>query len=196
MMTQILVMAAFVAVPNLALAKGQAIGQVATLTGEARTTKGALSIGDPVHVGDRIHTGKDTILRLLLDKDVAIQVGPETEFTIDRPAPRKLSIGLAAGMILSRARDLLKSGRQYELKTRDAVMGVRGTTFFVKKERNEPSFVCACNGKVAINGNVYTSQAHENVFYASGKGALKRAPDKGNDHGTPDYEALGKVLGL
>jgi hypothetical protein len=68
-------------------------------------------------------------------------------------------IELASGELFSYVRENLSLSQK--VKTKNAVMGVRGTKFYVK-ESPEESYLCVCEGKVEIKNSKSTAMVSKN----------------------------------
>jgi hypothetical protein len=181
------------------------LGKVVELKGEAhRVLKGSgsekLTVGSKVFPDDRIATGTDSMARLLIENNEAIQLGPNSEIVLEHPKKETMTVHLIAGNLLSHVRKAVEklSAPRYEVRSGSAVMGVRGTTFFVQQKKGKPTFVCICNGTVALNWNgkenVFTSQHHDNArLLEDSKKALMPVP-MGHDHNDGEAAALANIL--
>ncbi len=79
-----------------------------------------------------------------------------------------------------------KPAGRFSVKTRAAVMGVRGTTFFVRDDQASPLFFCPCEGKIEV-----TSTASKKSQWVASKHHESRAyvdPTTGNLTPTTDAE--------
>lgn len=54
-----------------------------------------------------------------------------------------------------------KGASKFEIKTRNATMGIRGTKFYVE-ESPDDSYLCVCEGIVEIKNQAYTTQVEKN----------------------------------
>lgn len=179
------------------------VGKVVEVSGQAvRVATGeALAPGKPVFKGERVRTADGAMLRLLLGKDIAVQVASNSEFEVDQGSAAPTTVRLIAGGLLSKVRALIKSkaGKpRFEVRAGDAVMGVRGTTFFVKKSENKPVFLCVCEGTVAVRwpkGKAeIESRHHDAPGYIDPASSKLAAADMGSDHGDADEQKLQRVL--
>ena len=192
----------FVSTP--ALAGNGAIGKVMTLTGAAESSsqKGAtqvLSVGATFNEGDRIITHADTRLRILLPEKIAMQLGPNAEMTIVHPTPGETRVSLNQGELMSSVHHFSATERpRFEVRTRSASMGVRGTTFFVAETPSKPTFVCICHGTVAVKTQdketAITSEHHDAPKFVDPEKGTLIAAKAGVDHKDADAAALQKLV--
>lgn len=119
------------------------VGYVKTLAGNASIERSGqqhgLSIGSPVHLGDRLRTSAGSSVGLTLKDSTMLSIGPDSELSIDNYLfePASDQLGLVAR--LARGTLHFVSGIIAKLKpeavaieTPTATIGVRGTRFVVK----------------------------------------------------------------
>ena len=184
------------------LAETGPIGKIAFITGSAESsfsggTLANLSEGSPVFSGSKIITHENTAVRILLTDKIAMQLGPNTEITLTHPAVRDTRVSLKQGNLMSSVHPLGKRPR-FEVRTRSASMGVRGTTFFVSESPTKPTFVCICHGTVAVktqDGETpITSEHHDLPKFVDSKNGKLIAAQVGIDHKDEDAAALQKLV--
>lgn len=120
----------------------QVAGTVTDLKGAAEVQRGGgawqgLSVNAPVSVGDHLRTGAASSLTLTLTDESRLVLDPESDLTIDeqvlpQTGPSKSSFNLAVGKAdAAVTTDRYKTpGSLFEVKTRTAVAGVRGSEWF------------------------------------------------------------------
>lgn len=123
--------------PAFALAQTKA-GVVTTLQGSATAARTALpqpvalKFKDDVFQNDRIVTGDQSIVRMLLGGKAVVTVRERSSLTITE-VPGKSTIDLDVGKIaVAVAREKLRPGESIEIKTPNAVAAVRGTAFVIE----------------------------------------------------------------
>lgn len=130
-------------------------GVISFITGEVTLNGESTSIGSKVAVGDRIETGSDSFCEVLFGKRNIFRLesgsslrfgGPE--FNLD-----KGSIAL----VTSKLKKIAFNADSLSVRTSSAVAGVRGTVFFIKKEDENNTYVCICNGQI----NTYDRSGHD-----------------------------------
>jgi len=105
--------------------------------------------------GDTIITGANGKVTLEVDKDKEMKIGPNTQLMISelvqslRNNADKSSFNLKAGQVYTRVKNQLAPGAKYEIRTPTAVMGVRGTQFFVSLS-NGVAEVVTLEGQVVV----------------------------------------------
>jgi hypothetical protein len=122
-----------------------AAGRVKTVTGEAFVVRGdktvPVQVGHEVFESDRVRTGTDGRVGLMLKDDTRVSIGPQSEVRVEtfRYAPAEGHLALAlrfvqgvavyvSGKIAKLAPDAVR------LETPAAIVGVRGTTVAVNVE--------------------------------------------------------------
>src|SRR5437773_7531085 len=118
--------------PSPAFAQATKAGVVTTLEGKVTVTRVTLApqplkFKDDVFVNDKVTTGDQSIARMLLGGKAVVTVRERSTLTITE-VPGKATIELDAGKIaLAVARDKMQAGESIEVRTANAVAGVRGT---------------------------------------------------------------------
>jgi hypothetical protein len=139
-----------------------AAGRVAAVDGDVVYTYGQVlihrnpeavpaEIGMTVGEGDVIETAGDAMAVISLVDGAEIKLRENTTLSLDSLG-RSVSVRLASGSFFSRVNRHLVSG--FSVKTETAVMGVRGTEFFVAYGRRIDSYrdvwVCVNTGSVEV----------------------------------------------
>jgi hypothetical protein len=108
-------------------------------------------IGMPVGEGDVIETGGDAMAVISLVDGAEIKLRENTTLALDTLG-RNVSVQLTSGSVFSSVNKYMVSG--FSVKTETAVMGVRGTEFFVaygrKIDRYRDVWVCVNTGSVEV----------------------------------------------
>jgi FecR protein len=119
--------------PAPALAQGTRAGIVTTLEGDVTAVRAvapapvALKFRDDVFVRDRVVTGEQSFARLLLGGKAVISIRERSAVTITE-VPGRSTVEIESGKIaLSVARDRMRPGEIINIKTPNAIAGVRGT---------------------------------------------------------------------
>ncbi|OLC00301.1 MAG: hypothetical protein AUH30_02945 [Candidatus Rokubacteria bacterium 13_1_40CM_68_15] len=109
------------------------VGIVTTLQGSATLTRTSAPQGvplkprDDVFVADRIVTGENALARILLGGKAVVTVRERSALTISE-SPHTATIDVSAGKIaLAVVKERMKAGEQIEIRTPNAVAGIRGT---------------------------------------------------------------------
>jgi hypothetical protein len=147
-------------------AMAQSAGTVATLDGTVEIGRGgtwtAAAIGAPVEVGDNIRTGKPGRVRIALIDDSVINIGDDSQIVIDQqvydPAGGEVRsvLELTRGKLRSIVSDRYSApNAAFEVETRTAVSGVRGTDFIMLYDPElDSSQVVGVSGLVDVNGAI------------------------------------------
>ena len=126
-----------------------------------------------VPIAASVRTGTASSCDLRFGSLGAVRIGPSTVLrlrTVSVAASHAESeIYLAAGSVACKVRKLA-DGDRFEVRTSDAVCGVRGTEFFVRVGQDRPTFVAVKEGKVAIMPPSYDAAKIE-----AGAGSPERA---------------------
>ena len=119
--------------PVAARAQGTPAGVVTRLEGTVTATRAslpqpmALKFKDGVFVNDRIVTGDQSIVRMLLGGKAVVTVRERSSLTITE-VPGRSTVNLESGKIaLAVARERMRAGDSIEIRTPNAVAGIRGT---------------------------------------------------------------------
>lgn len=100
----------------------------------------------------QVETGSSDRARILFSDGTELSLGPATEFRLN-PADQKTKTPGFFELALGRARALVKKrangNKAFEIRSRDAVMGVRGTEFIAEVTRDRTS-LCTFNGTVEV----------------------------------------------
>jgi hypothetical protein len=157
---------AAIGVPS-ALAQGLTVGASAVRIGEApvvvRQVQGTLNDHrrdlrelDPVYWQERIETGADSATRIVFIDGTTISAGPNASVTLDEfvyegdPDARKVVVGVGKGLM--RFISGTQPSKTYEIRTPTAILGIRGTDFFVRVTELLQTIVVVRSGRVDIRG--------------------------------------------
>ncbi|HTB34386.1 MAG TPA: FecR family protein [bacterium] len=112
-----------------------------------------LEEGEPLDAGDRVRTGADASLHLLLADGSSVVLGANSEATLDSLGDGKEGsqtfIGLVNGLLNAMV-EHLKPGAQFEINTDNAVAAVKGTDFEVSASADAGAAVTVNNGVVQL----------------------------------------------
>jgi hypothetical protein len=115
------------------------VGVVTTVIGPVTVARTSLppeplKFKDDVFVQDRVMTGEDAITRILLGGKVIVTVRERSTLTITE-VPGLSTIHLTSGRIaVAVEKSRMKSGERVDIRTPQAVAGVRGTVLIVEAE--------------------------------------------------------------
>jgi len=121
----------------------QAIGKIKVVSGEVTVERAGkpipAALGAPIYQADRITTGKNGSIGLLLDDDSRLSLGPNSSIALDKfdfdlatseggcdVSMRKGTLSVVSGKLVQKTPGALK------VRTPAAILAVRGTEFSVK----------------------------------------------------------------
>jgi hypothetical protein len=114
-----------------------ALHGTATVSRVGLTTPRALKFRDDVMLQDRIATGDESLARILLGGKAVITVRERSVVTITE-SPRVSTVDVASGKIaLAVAKERMRPGESIELRTPNAVAGIRGTVVIAEVTRRD-----------------------------------------------------------
>jgi hypothetical protein len=157
------------ALAALALALAAAPGRtgapaaaVTFLDGQATRTAGgkteALAMGSALAEGDQVETQRRTRLELTLADGSVVRMGPLSRARLETAAfgktteDRRVSARLLVGNVWANVAKAVGGEARFEVRTENAVAGVRGTTFRVDASRDRSVVVRVYSGTVAVAG--------------------------------------------
>ncbi|KPD07727.1 hypothetical protein AM501_13920 [Aneurinibacillus migulanus] len=152
-----------VIIPGFAQAKDtQKVGKITAVSGstEVKKSGGKKQVkafkSMAITQGDTIITGRNGKVNMDLDSDKEVIIGPNTKLVISqlvqnaRAMSGKTSMSLLGGSVMVKVKKKLTGDSRFEIKTPTAIMGVMGTQFVMKYERNT-SFIGVIEGTVAVS---------------------------------------------
>ena len=152
--------AALVAAGALAASEAPPAGTITFLDGEATRAAGGKSVklaqGASIFQGDVIETARRTRVELTLVDQSVLRLGPRSRVELDAAAfgkgadDRKVSAKLRVGNVWASVTKSLGGEARFEVKTENAVAGVRGTTFRVDAAKDRSCVVKVYSGTVAV----------------------------------------------
>jgi len=133
-------------------------GSVTFLSGEATRRAGgkaeALSTGSLVYQDDLLETGARTRLEIELPDKSVIRLGPRSKLRLATAVfgagDRSVSASLLVGQIWAKVEKAVGGESRFEVQTKNAVAGVRGTTFRVDARQDQSCVVKVYSGAVAV----------------------------------------------
>ena len=184
------------------------IGKVLEIKGAAwrrhGENKSRLQPGDAITPGMELETSAASELVVRIGKDVVTMLKENSRASAESLQGSDTQLSLVLGSALSVVKNAAKRPDHFKVRTKAAVMGVRGTTFYVKVNSEKSTHLCTCNGTVSVSSpdgkssKTITSQHHDAPQdISSGSSAIdslmKPAPMVG--HADPEAEHLHKLLG-
>ena len=174
-----LALVAFVAAtPATAFAQLTKAGVVTTLLGTATVSRASLSqplplkFKDDVFVQDRVITGDDSVARILLGGKAIVTVRERSSLTITEvPGVSTVNVGVGRAAIAV-AKERMKPGETVEIRTPNAVAGIRGTIVIVEVDQTTaqavPSPAAFTTRFTVITGEVLVRQLQGDQPFGSG----------------------------
>jgi hypothetical protein len=155
-------------------------GSVTFLAGDAtRTAPGGkpekLAVGKAVLQGDVLETQKRTRLEVKLGDGSVLRLGPSSKAEVAAAAfgktveDRNVSAKLLVGKVWANVAKAVGGEQRFEVKTENAVAGVRGTTFRVDAATDRSVVVKVYNGTVAVASGSLPRPEHQGAVPAGTK---------------------------
>jgi hypothetical protein len=145
-------------------------GSITFLSGEATRSQGktreALKNGGTIFQGDVVETASRSRVELTLSDASVLRLGPLSRVELDAaafgasPDDRKVSAKLRVGNVWASVTKALGGESRFEVKTENAVAGVRGTTFRVDASKDKSVVVKVYSGTVAVAAGPIPRPAH------------------------------------
>lgn len=145
-------------------------GTVTFLAGQAQRLAGGkptpLAVGTPVFAGDVIETQKRTRLEIKLTDQSVLRLGPSARIDLSAASfgrsveDRQVSAKLQVGNVWAKVAKTVGGESRFEVKTENAVAGVRGTTFRVDAAQDRSVVVKVYGGTVAVAGGRIPRPVH------------------------------------
>lgn len=160
-----LVAAAAVAAPPAPAGTVTFLAGYASRTSSGKTEK--LSAGSPVFQGDVIETQRRTRLELKLADRSVLRLGPSSRAEVQAAVfgktveERNVSARLLVGKIWANVAKAVGGQQRFEVRTENAVAGVRGTTFRVDAATDRSVVVKVYRGTVAVASGTVPRPGHE-----------------------------------
>lgn len=156
---------------QVAAADYQRVAKVSELSGEVGVLRagGEKSIsafkGMGLNQGDTIITKKDSWVRVILDNDKEVKIGPSTKIMVKElkgsAVAESTELQLWTGNVFNHVQKKLNANSKYEIHTPTAVMGVRGTEYFAKQSQ-EGTEVTVIEGTVEVTSADQSSSTEVN----------------------------------
>jgi len=134
------------------------IGKITALNGQAYVLRGkhkvSLSTGSEIEKKDLIKTMKNTKLQIVFNDHTVISLGQKTDFKIEdyifSKSKVKASFAVSKGIFKSITGRIGKIDHsKFKLRTKNATIGVRGTTFIGVVDGDKESIACT-SGEIVV----------------------------------------------
>ncbi len=157
MYKSIFVLMALILLPASALAQGN--GMIHALDGKVWINGVAADKNSDIHFGDQIITAGLSQVTISLDGSV-YRIASSSKLTLPE-GREEVSVGLLYGAFLA----VFRRNIPKTVRTRTAVMGVRGTGIYLS-ERDRETYLCACYGDIDfIDAMNEGNQGHVHATY-------------------------------
>jgi len=137
------------------------IGKITAINGSAYALRGSskvvLKLGSEIEKKDQIKTMKDTKLQIVFNDHTVISLGQKTNFKIDdyifSKTKVKASFSVSKGIFKSITGKIGKIDHsKFKLRTKNATIGVRGTTFIGVIDDNKETIACT-SGEIVVEND-------------------------------------------
>jgi hypothetical protein len=178
-------------------------GVITYLEGQVTIDKVLAAIGDPVPEGSTIKTDKESQCLIVFRNRNIFHLAENTVFVFD-PANRQTGSQLRQGSVGFVLKNLIASAGtpRFIIRTPTAVAGVRGTSFFIKVEDANNTYVCLCNGALNLQDsfglNVQDIEAahHKELRFTQSGGAVTVSDAALLYHTDEDMQGLAGKIGV
>lgn len=176
-------------------------GQVIYIEGTVTMDQKQVSIGDDVPATATLATGPASECEIVFDKKNIIKIAENTRVTLDFSGQVK-KLDLAQGSLASVLKNLnrLSNADAFQVRTNVAVMGVRGTVFYIRADK-DTTYICDCNGVISLKDesgdNLQEVKAahHLATVFSSENGQIVVSPGAMKYHTDADMAALAAKIG-
>jgi hypothetical protein len=149
----------------------------AVLTPAGRNASVALTAEGIVGAGDRIDTGKDGSVELVLPDESVVKIGPESRVVVREAGYMEVTkrssnvLNLVYGKIRAVVAPLLSIESAFIIETENATVGVRGTDFVVSHDKaaGETDVLCS-DGSVELRPKDKVRKGLAPIRVAGGEG--------------------------
>ncbi len=132
-------------------------GYITFLSGDVNINRGSewepCDVDDFVGIDDSIKTEMESFCEVQFTDFGMIRIQENTEVTMKdinlKEEQNKVDVNLANGDLLCKVKKLRK-GDKFQVSTKTALAGVRGTEFVVKTQRDKATVIAVKEGKVAV----------------------------------------------
>jgi hypothetical protein len=147
---------------ELKIGKGEA--KVNVLEGSAQILRAgkktwrSLNLGDTIRGGDEVNTGHKARLELFLPDYSAVRFAGNSHFKVLQveaggdTVPRNMRFHMALGRTWANVSRAVGKKGQFELRSENAVAGVRGTIYRMNVEKDKSALVKVYDGTVHVSG--------------------------------------------
>jgi len=160
-----------------------------------------IKIGDEIKNRSIITTGDDGICEIIFNDKNIIKILENTNFKLDFSGV-VITVTLKQGTLINVLKKLavLTDSESLTVNTPTAVLGVRGTSFFVKADADS-TYVCVCNGVVTVmdknktNPEEVRAKHHVARLITKSDQGIKVSPAEMLYHTDEDIEKAAEKIG-
>lgn len=128
-------------------------GVIKFIKGDVKINNKKAKTKQVFNFGDTFTTSKSSLAIISIDNKSILKLKQNTKLTIEKPIINDVTqniFSLAKGEIFLNAKNTKKD--KYQVKTRTAVFGVRGTEFFVSESGDKNNtWMCVNEGQVSVS---------------------------------------------
>jgi hypothetical protein len=147
--------ALLLAVPSDAAGPGKA-PKATFVKGDVTAAGAKVKRGAELAPGSTVKTGADSRAELTFPDGSVVRIGPSSELKLEAAAydgktkETKVEATLVGGQAWAKVSKLVGDDSKFNVKTQNAVAGVRGTIFRVNVDKDDATVVKVYNGAVAV----------------------------------------------
>jgi hypothetical protein len=183
------------------VAQSGATGRIEYLEGFVEVNGSLVDIGETVQSGDIVRTDAGAYAEIVFNGRNIFRIGESTRAVL-RLGSERPGIDLNQGSftaVFERLRRIGGDNPDFEVRTPTAVGGVRGTSFFVKVEGPDSTYVCACNGELQVPLEESTSlnivgTHHRAYRFVKGEDGVVASSAALLYHGDDDLDSLAEKI--
>lgn len=126
-------------------------GTISYMEGDVFLNGKPAEIGDRVDSRDTLETGESSFCEVVFENANVFRLDELTQTKIDWAKSNIVVEKGGFSAVFNKLDKLLNEMRDFTITTKTTVAGVRGTVFYVKVEDEKNSYVCICNGTLAMD---------------------------------------------
>jgi len=179
--------------------------EISYLEGQVTIDNVPAAIGDRVPLGATVRTDAVSLCEIVFREKNIIRLGDQTTFVFN---PSNLQVGsdLQKGALTLVLKNLVNGAagdHSFFVRTPTAAAGVRGTSFFVKVQDANTTYICMCNGVATLDlgadpAALDLESSHHVAYWLSADGGgastVSKAPLLYHTDG--DMEGLAAKIGV
>lgn len=133
--------------------KSSTAGHINFFIGNVLVNNIPAKLNQEIKPGTKVTTGKDSVCDIIFNKKNIIRIKSDSTVILNIDDINK-NIELKKGSILNVFKKIHKAKESpFKVKTPTTVIAIRGTSFFVKIENKDNTYICDCNGIISIKTN-------------------------------------------